>query len=77
MAKPIPTGVGDQADVGQQVDAGDRRREGGQVAAGAGGQRRQGDDGDELDGGNGPQREPSDRQAKAAVHDGYDRTPAQ
>ena len=61
-----------EPDVGEDVHARDGEPEGGDVAcrAGAGGRER--DDGQELDRGDGPERQAIDRDVEAAVHDGED-----
>jgi hypothetical protein len=59
---------GDQSDVGEQVHPGDRGGERCQVAAVPGGHRGQGDDGQELDPGDGTERKPVDGQVEHAVH---------
>ena len=59
--------------MGQQVDAKDRREDCGEVSRRAGADHRQGDRPDELDRGNGRERQTVDRNVEAGVHDREDR----
>ena len=62
-----------EANVRQQVDAKDRREDCGEVSRRAGADHRQGDRPDELDRGNGRERQTVDRNVEAGVHDREDR----
>jgi hypothetical protein len=69
---PIPaasvTGSANEPHVRQQIDAAHGERERHRIARGAGRDRRERDDRQELDRRDGAQRQPLDRQVEAAVH---------
>jgi hypothetical protein len=59
-------------DVGEDVDAWDRERERDTVAEGSNTECGEHDHRQELDGGDGAERQPVDREVEAAVHGGED-----
>ena len=64
-----PERLGDEEDVGEDVDAGDRNDERESVAGVPRSERGERDHRQELDRGDRPERQPLDREVEAAVHD--------